>query len=151
MALPILETNDPKVQQYAGRKFGMLTAESFVESAKGKNIRGQMWVFRCSCGKEVIRRMASVKRGSLISCGCQGQIGPMKHGHTAYGRKVPIYQLWQNVMSRCYQKSNSHYENYGGRGITVCERWKDFRNFLDDMGHRPPGLTLERKYNDAPY
>ena len=69
-------------------------------------------------------------------------------------RDNPTYAVWSNMHRRCRNPKASNYDRYGGRGITVCERWsgKDgFRNFLADMGERPPGLSIERNDNDAPY
>jgi hypothetical protein len=79
------------------------------------------------------------------------RMGPMIHGVTAYGKKDSLYQHWQNMRSRCMVKSNPHYEDYGGRGITVCERWDSFINFLADMGQKPEGMCLARIDNDGPY
>ena len=70
--------------------------------------------------------------------------------HGAHGTKT--YNVWQSMKGRCYTKSYTGYPNYGGRGITVCERWRiSYQNFIDDMGIPEPGMTLERKDNDAPY
>lgn len=63
----------------------------------------------------------------------------------------PLWRGWRHMHERCYDKENGAYLNYGGRGITVCERWHAFANFCEDMGERPPGLTLERKDNDKGY
>lgn len=64
---------------------------------------------------------------------------------------TPTYLSWQNMIQRCSNPKTPSYHRYGGRGITVCARWKKFRNFLADMGERPDGLTLERIDNDRGY
>lgn len=66
--------------------------------------------------------------------------GKTKHGECA----SPAYKSWQMMRARCLQQNYNHFKNYGGRGITICERWNDFSNFLQDMGERPDGMTLER-------
>ncbi len=64
----------------------------------------------------------------------------------------PLYQTWANAKSRCNSKTNSSYHNYGGRGITMCEEWsKDFWQFVEDMGQRPEGFTLDRIDNNQGY
>lgn len=65
--------------------------------------------------------------------------------------KTPTYISWQSMHYRCYRKDDKEYARYGGKGITVCQRWFKFENFLADMGERPEGLTLERKENDKGY
>jgi hypothetical protein len=72
------------------------------------------------------------------------------HGHSK-GAGSPTYQTWRNMRSRCENPNVPAYKNYGGRGITVCERWKTFENFLADMGERPEGMTIERIDNDRGY
>jgi hypothetical protein len=74
----------------------------------------------------------------------------MRHGH-ARKKRSPEYQSWMAMMTRCHNASCSAFRHYGGRGITVCARWRLFENFLADMGPRPPGLTLERRDNDGNY
>lgn len=74
----------------------------------------------------------------------------VKHGHA--GKKPsPTYESWHAMMQRCLNPSNEGYHRYGGRGITVCESWRDFQNFLADMGERPQGLTIDRIDNDKSY
>lgn len=72
---------------------------------------------------------------------------PIRHGHARVtkGKKVsPTYMSWSAMKGRCLQPNNTRYADYGGRGITVCERWLVFDNFLADMGPRPRGTTIHR-------
>ena len=75
------------------------------------------------------------------------------HGHAPRDRNVsPEYCSWLAMRQRCYYPKHVKFARYGGRGIRVCERWRDnFVNFLSDMGARPPGMTLDRKDNDGDY
>lgn len=70
-----------------------------------------------------------------------------KHGL----KKHPLYVTWESMRKRCNNPNYPAYKNYGGRGIKVCERWDNFANFLEDMGERPEGMTLDRKHNDKNY
>lgn len=72
------------------------------------------------------------------------------HGHTVGGFS-PTYYSWASMLTRCTNPNSSGWKNYGARGITVCDRWRSFDNFLADMGDRPVGLTLDRKDNDGNY
>lgn len=74
-----------------------------------------------------------------------------KHGHTSARWASSTYYSWANMIQRCTNPKNHKYPNYGARGITVCERWLTFENFLADVGERPDGLTLDRKDNDGNY
>jgi hypothetical protein len=66
--------------------------------------------------------------------------------------KHPLYDTYNDMLGRCRRPTHARYRDYGGRGITVCERWQaDFWNFVADMGERPAGLTLDRVDNDGPY
>lgn len=74
-----------------------------------------------------------------------------KHGLTRKGSVVPEYKVWSGMIQRCSNPNNSAYSYYGGRGISVCKRWKSFENFYSDMCPRPFNLTLERINNDLGY
>jgi hypothetical protein len=65
--------------------------------------------------------------------------------------KTRMYNIWSHMKARCFRKTHSKYKNWGGRGITVCERWLNFENFLSDMGEAPKGLSIERIDNDGNY
>lgn len=73
-----------------------------------------------------------------------------KHGHASKNR-TSTYTVWKSMRQRCLNPKNAAWPSYGGRGISICERWNSFPNFLSDMGVRPPGLTLERKDNGSGY
>jgi len=75
----------------------------------------------------------------------------MKHGHAQRNKITLEYKTWNNMKQRCQNPNNSRYYDYGGRGISVCERWHKFENFFEDMGNKPTGLTLERKNNNGNY
>ena len=74
-----------------------------------------------------------------------------KHGHARDGKRSRAYNTWLRMIDRCCNPHNDRFDDYGGRGITVCEQWRDFRNFFADMGERPDGLTLDRIDNDQGY
>lgn len=79
-------------------------------------------------------------------------MGNFLHGHTANSKHSPEYTTWAGMHNRCSNPAQRFYPRYGGRGIFVCDRWKDFKNFLADMGYKPfPAAQLERKDNDGPY
>ncbi len=84
--------------------------------------------------------------------GRQGKLNSnYRHGHSINGKSSPTYQSWYNMKRRCQDSNHKYYKYYGGRGIKVCERWRDFVNFLSDMGEKPEGLTLDRINNDGNY
>lgn len=84
--------------------------------------------------------------------------GPVKHGHTHQKNgkafQTPTYNTWRAMRSRCLYSKHTYYDDYGGRGITICDRWlgdDGFQNFLEDMGERPEGTTIDRINNDLGY
>lgn len=74
-----------------------------------------------------------------------------KHGGYAGGKEVPEHYTWRMMVARCHNPNHKAYSLYGGRGITVCERWLDYANFLADMGSRPKGTSLDRIDNNKGY
>ena len=76
---------------------------------------------------------------------------PKTHGHCVGGTSSPTYKSWMMMRTRCNNPHYNKYSNYGGRGISVCESWEKFEAFLDDMGERPEGMTLDRIDVDGDY
>src|ERR1700677_4347451 len=83
--------------------------------------------------------------------GREGNTNAKRHGHYVGDVSSPTYKSWHSMKGRCNNPKDTSYPRYGGRGITVCERWRVFENFLADMGERPNGLTIERIDNDLDY
>lgn len=116
----------------------------------------QMLSCICDCGKTSQAREYHVRIEVTRSCGCikveTTRTNAMRHGHIKNQHPSREYNTWHAMRSRCYRKTDPCYKNYGGRGIAVCDRWKDsFENFLSDMGPRPMGKTLDRIENDKGY
>jgi len=74
-----------------------------------------------------------------------------KHGHAGSGKHSKTYNTWIDMKRRCINPKRDNFKNYGGRGISICDRWNKFENFLEDMGAAPDGLTIERKDNNGNY
>jgi hypothetical protein len=140
----------------AGNRYGRLVVCGRGPSTNRYQAR---WVCLCDCGRTTIVRADHLQTGKIASCGClhdetsaaRGRVLPVRHGHARKGRVNPVYRVWVNMRRRCLNPNAQRYEDYGGRGITVCDRWDDFENFLTDMGDRPSGMTLERIDNDGNY
>jgi hypothetical protein len=113
------------------------------------------WLCRCKCGTEREIISAVLRSGRSKSCGCETSeaIAASKrdHGETKRGYQSRAYRTWANMINRCTNPKRREWHRYGGRGITVCERWRDFKNFKADMGDPPPGLTLDRINNSGNY
>ncbi len=103
---------------------------------------------RCDCGNILNVERSNLLTGHSRSCGCLAKETSTTHGMSHFAE----YPIWVSMIQRCHNKNSSVYSYYGGRGITVCQEWKDsFENFYHDMGERPEGLSIERVNNNLSY
>ena len=108
---------------------------------------------RCTCGVEKPIPVTELQRGKTKSCGCLRRKKLIERSTTHGLRKTRLYSIWSNMLNRCYLPSCKNYKHYGGRGITVCDDWKNsFEKFAADMGQPPTDQhTLDRRNNDLGY
>lgn len=113
------------------------------------------WICQCSCGtiKSVLQMCLRTRKTQ--SCGClqkeRARLYSTKHGAAIPRKWTPEYTSWRAMRDRCLNPKVHWYHRYGGRGIIICDRWSDFRNFLSDMGNRPDGTSLDRINNNGNY
>ena len=126
-----------------GQRFGKLTPFEYVVGSK--------WKCKCDCGNVSIVATSKLTMGHTKSCGClKNQPYHKTHGL----RKTRLYRIWANMKTRCFNPNDPHFERWGGRGITVCDEWKnDFKSFFDwSMSHGySDDLTIDRIDNDGNY
>ena len=144
-----------------GQRFTRLLVMSRAPSDKSGMTR---WLCMCDCGTESLAYAKHLRSGRTGSCGCyhrevaRGEAisgarrtAAYKHGHTKNRRGSRTWVVWSSMRQRCSNPKVKNFPRYGGRGISVCERWLVFENFLADMGEAPDGLTLDRIDPDGNY
>jgi len=134
-----------------GHRYGRLLVISRFDdgaASRGKRVK---WTCKCDCGNTAVVTGHGLQRGDTRSCGCLRRevevVANLKHGK----KKTPEYTSWRAARDRCNNPNHWKYPEYGGRGISFCKRWDDFRLFLADMGPRPDGHTLDRIDVDGDY
>lgn len=130
-----------KFRDLTGQTFGRLTALGIVE----RRNRTIVWLCACECGINAPVRGGCLTRGDTQSCGCLQQERAYKSAYRHGRAHTPIYNVWCSMRARCKNPKVKSFAGYGAKGITVCERWQTFENFLHDMGERPsPKHEIER-------
>ncbi len=135
-----------------GEKFNKLTALGKVTTPKGQ---ANKIACVCECGQLCAVRPYRLTSGHTKSCGCSMSnlyYASEKRVQGINSKQHPLYGTWCGMKARCYNPSVKQFKDWGGRGITVCDRWLgSFENFVEDMGPKPRGHTLEREDNDKGY
>lgn len=141
----------------AGQRFGRLVAISPVTRTMKSGCVRTDWLCACDCGNKRTIRRCGLTSGKTKSCGC---LSPettatrnTKHGDASRTRRTPEYAVWKGIIKRCENPQCAHFGRYGGRGIRICDRWREsFSDFLADMGRRPtPDHQIDRIDNDGNY
>lgn len=142
------------VVEMIGQHFGRLVVLERIYDGS----RILRYLARCDCGKEIAAFGTNLRRGNTKSCGCLmrelAARSHTKHGDTRHnGITTPEYRSWWAMISRCENPNVIGFQNYGGRGICICERWRQsYSAFLEDMGRKPTRQhTLDRIQNDDGY
>lgn len=141
------------INDLTGRQFGRWRVVSYAGSDQYSKAT---WLCHCICGVERVVRKGLLLRGESQSCGCLNKeiIDKLKfkHGFAVRGQRYPEYSVWAAMVQRCINPNHPAFQHYGARGITVCKRWLQFKNFITDMGQRPSKLySLERVNNNESY
>lgn len=150
----VIQNSDTQVKHghnfkdIGGQRFGRLTVLGLATTVGGKAI----WFCRCDCGKEGQFKCDNLVRGVTKSCGCLRRDLVVKR-FLASAKHTPGYRSWDAMTQRCYNPRNNRYKNYGARGISVCEEWRnDFWQFYKDMGPKPsPKHSIDRIDNSLSY
>jgi hypothetical protein len=141
-----------RLEDLTGRRFGYLTV---LERAENNNQGKTQWKCRCFCGNEIIVPAGDLKKPNreYMSCGCMKWITIAKKRRTHGMSHHPAWGVWHSMKQRCLDVNHPAFHNYGGRGISVCDRWlENFENFWQDMGSTwKKGLELDRVDNNRGY
>lgn len=141
-----------RVSINAGDKYGRLTVIREVSPKVSSGNIQRCVECSCECGVVKEYRIYALRNGNTRSCGCLSKevsgLGLRTHGLS----RTTEYGIWQGILQRCFNEDSDNYRHYGGRGITVCDRWKSFANFYEDMGPRPSlKHSIDRKDNNGNY
>jgi hypothetical protein len=130
---------------YPGDRFGRLTLISSQRAGKRNRVH---WKCKCDCGNTALVEVDRIRSGNTKSCRCledENRRRARKHGHCRVGRVRREFGIWSCMIDRCHNPKNPAYFRYGGVGIEVCARWREYVNFFADMGPRPsPSHSIDR-------
>lgn len=132
-----------KAEDLTGHRFGRIVVEARDFSYK----KAAYWICKCDCGNSTTVQSTHLRNGATQSCGCLNKENVRKR-QTAHGSsRSRLYRTWQSMKDRCYREKHRQYKNYGGRGITVCDEWRDnyaaFEEWAIANGYHDD-LTIER-------
>lgn len=135
-----------------GRRFGALLVVEFAGSPRRGRKRRAMWWCKCDCGVSVAKMGQKLVAGRVLACGVNGHRAWKDRQPTLSAQHPFEYSSWNSMRKRLRAKRGKHYKNYVLHGITICERWKSFAVFLEDMGPKPSSLhTIDRIDNNGNY
>lgn len=146
-----------KRKDYTNQRFGHLLLVTFVGMTKDF---AQRYLCQCDCGNQKVMTLSSIKAGLVIACGCLSKKSLEKrtrHGDSPRRQATREYSSWQHMKYRCLNPKNDRWHRYGGRGITICDKWLvpngvGYKTFLSDMGRMPSNCnSIDRINNDGNY
>lgn len=139
----------PNKINLVGKRFNrLLVIKESLERKNGK----VTWNCLCDCGNKILVTSSDLTTGNTKSCGCLSKENSKQINKTHGLSKTKIYSIWLGMKSRCYNKANKRYSDWGGRGIRVCKEWQTFEGFYKDMGKSyKNGLSIDRIDNDKGY
>ena len=138
-------------QNKIGKQYGRLTVVDVADRLLWRN-KNRHYVCKCECGITKIINSSDLVSGNVNSCGCLKKDKNRKRLQTHGNSNHHLYPIWKSMLHRCTNSNMPNYNNYGGRGIYVCERWLDFDRFIEDMGDRPSkNHSIDRINNDEGY
>ena len=132
-----------KAIDLTGQTFGRLTV---IGRSESENKKTALWLCKCDCGNVTKVRTDHLRKGQTKSCGCFSNEYRVKHGGCRRVKRDRLYITLHHMIQRCYNPKAKEYKNYGGRGITMCDEWKDYHSFKEwalNNGYRDD-LTIER-------
>lgn len=152
-----------KMRDYTGERYGKLTVLEYVGTKRYRNGRATQWLCQCDCGNKTVVDSVSLKTGNTVSCGCHRRELSSKrmiernktHGITIGSEEDKrLYRLWAAIKRRCYYEKCVGYHNYGGRGVRMCDEWKNeaakFVEWCKSHGYKK-GLEIDRINNNGNY